>query len=55
MAFDFKKEFKQIYAPAKKPSIIEVPKMNYVAVRGKGCLLYTSIFWLKKKMFIIRI
>lgn len=36
MAFDFKKEFKQIYAPAKKPSIIEVPKMNYVAVRGKG-------------------
>lgn len=36
MAFDFKKEFKQIYAPGKKPSIIEVPKMNYVAVRGKG-------------------
>ena len=36
MAFDFKKEFKQIYAPAKKPSIIEVPQMNYVAVRGKG-------------------
>lgn len=36
MAFDFKKEYKEFYAPKNKPSIIEVPKMNYIAVRGKG-------------------
>lgn len=36
MAFDFKKEYKELYLPKSKPSIIEVPKMNYIAVRGKG-------------------
>ena len=36
MAFDYKKEYKEIYLPKDKPSIIEVPKMNYIAVRGKG-------------------
>ena len=36
MAFDFKKEYKEFYMPAKRPSIVEIPKMNYIAVRGKG-------------------
>lgn len=36
MAFDFRKEFKELYAPGKKPEIVCVPKMNYIAVRGKG-------------------
>lgn len=36
MAFDFKKEYKELYAPKRKPEIIEVPRANYVAVRGKG-------------------
>lgn len=36
MAFDFKKEYKEFYMPKKVPSIVEVPKMNYIAVRGKG-------------------
>ena len=36
MAFDFKKEYKEFYLPKTKPSIIEIPKMNYIAVRGKG-------------------
>ena len=36
MAFDFKKEFKKIYRPLEKPEIIEIPKMNFIAVRGKG-------------------
>ena len=36
MAFDFKKEFKEFYLPKNKPEIITVPKMNYIAVRGKG-------------------
>ena len=36
MAFDFKKEYKEYYLPKNKPSIIDVPKMNYIAVRGKG-------------------
>lgn len=36
MAFDFKKEYKEFYLPKAKPSIITVPKMNYIAVRGHG-------------------
>ena len=36
MAFDYKKEYKAFYMPKAKPSIITVPKMNYIAVRGKG-------------------
>ena len=36
MAFDYKKEYKEFYLPPKKPTIINVPKMNYIAVRGKG-------------------
>ena len=36
MAFDFKKEYKEFYMPKAKPAIIEIPKMNYIAVRGKG-------------------
>ena len=36
MAFDFKKEYKQFYMPKNKPEIINIPAMNYIAVRGKG-------------------
>ncbi len=36
MAFDFKKEFKEFYLPKNKPEIVTVPKMNYIAIRGKG-------------------
>lgn len=36
MAFDYKKEYKEFYMPKNKPSIVDVPKMNYIAVRGKG-------------------
>lgn len=36
MAFDYKKEYKEFYLPKNKPEIITIPKMNYVAVRGKG-------------------
>ena len=36
MAFDFKKEYKEFYLPASKPSIVTVPPMNYIAVRGEG-------------------
>ena len=36
MAFDFKKEYKEFYLPPQKPGIIEVPPMNYIAVRGSG-------------------
>lgn len=36
MAFDYKKEYKEFYMPKKKPGLIEVPSMNYIAVRGKG-------------------
>ena len=36
MAFDFKKEYKEFYLPPQKPVLVKVPKMNYIAVRGKG-------------------
>ena len=36
MAFDYKKEYKEFYLPPKKPGIVTVPTMNFLAVRGKG-------------------
>lgn len=36
MAFDFKKEYKELYQPKDIPCIVNVPKSNYIAVRGKG-------------------
>lgn len=36
MAFDFKKEFKDLYSLSQVPSVVNVPKINYIAVRGKG-------------------
>jgi hypothetical protein len=36
MAFDFKKEYKALYAPTVKPSIIDVPEMTFIMVDGKG-------------------
>ena len=36
MAFDYKKEYKEFYLPKEVPSIVTVPKMNYIAVRGNG-------------------
>ena len=60
MAFDFKKEYKEFYMPKNMPSIVDVPKMKYIAVRGKGnpndengeykntiCLLYGIAFTIK--------
>lgn len=36
MAFDYKREYKEFYLPPKQPGIVEIPKMNFLAVRGKG-------------------
>lgn len=36
MAFDFKKEYKEFYLPKAMPEIVDVPPMNYLAVRGSG-------------------
>lgn len=36
MAFDYKKEYKEYYMPKNTPAIVDIPKMNYIAVRGKG-------------------
>ena len=36
MPFDYKKEFKEFYLPPKKPQIVHIPRMQFVAVRGKG-------------------
>ena len=36
MVFDFKKEYKEYYMPKNKPSIVTVPRMDYIAVRGQG-------------------
>lgn len=36
MAFDYKKEYKEFYLPPKKPVIVDVPNINYIAVDGTG-------------------
>lgn len=36
MAFDFKREYREFYMPKNKPSVVTVPEMNYIAVRGQG-------------------
>lgn len=34
--FDYKKEYKDLYQPKTKPSIIEIPKMIFIAIDGNG-------------------
>ncbi|MEF2655563.1 MAG: GyrI-like domain-containing protein [Eggerthellaceae bacterium] len=36
MAFDFKKEYKDLYLPKARPMLIDVPPMTFAAVPGKG-------------------
>ena len=36
MPFDYKKEYKEFYLPPQKPTIVTVPPMHYLAVRGQG-------------------
>ena len=36
MAFDFKKEYKEFYLPKATPALVDVPKMSFVTVHGKG-------------------
>ena len=36
MAFDFKKEQKELYAPKASPQIVTVPPMNFIAIDGHG-------------------
>ncbi|MBQ8508963.1 MAG: GyrI-like domain-containing protein [Clostridia bacterium] len=36
MAFDYKKEYREFYLPPKKPTIVNIPAMNYIAVSGRG-------------------
>lgn len=36
MTCDYKKEYKEFYLPKNKPSIVNIPKMNFIAIRGKG-------------------
>lgn len=34
MAFDYKKAYKDLYLPPRQPHILDVPPMNFLAVRG---------------------
>lgn len=36
MAYDFKKEMKELYHPSDKPSIVDVPTANYISLKGYG-------------------
>ena len=36
MAFDYKKAYREFYMPERTPSVVTVPGMNYIAVRGHG-------------------
>ncbi len=35
-AFDFKKEYRDLYLPKAKPALVDVPAMTFVAVAGSG-------------------
>ncbi|MCX7922536.1 MAG: GyrI-like domain-containing protein [Clostridia bacterium] len=35
-AFDYKKEFKNLYMPKDKPVLVEVPSINFIMVDGRG-------------------
>lgn len=36
MPFDYKKEYKEFYLPRNHPFLVDIPPMNYIAVRGQG-------------------
>lgn len=36
MAFDFKKAYREFYLPPKQPTLVTVPPMTFLAVRGQG-------------------
>lgn len=36
MPFDYKKEYREFYLPPQTPSIVRVPAMHFLAVRGQG-------------------
>ena len=36
MAFDYKKEYKNLYMPKTTPAIVDVPEISYIAVSGRG-------------------
>lgn len=36
MSFDYKKEYKEFYLPPKKPTFVDIPEMNFIAVNGMG-------------------
>ena len=36
MPFDYKREYPEYYLPPKAPQILEIPPMNFLAVRGSG-------------------
>lgn len=54
MAYDFKKEFRDLYQPKAAPALVDVPAMTFAAVAGagdpneEGGALYSSI---KKSTF----
>jgi hypothetical protein len=36
MTYDFKKEYRQLYAPSDKPFLIDVPEMTFIMADGRG-------------------
>lgn len=36
MPFDYKKEYKEFYLPKSVPALVDIPPMNFIAVRGQG-------------------
>ena len=36
MAFDYKKEYKEFYLPKNTPSIVTIPRFNFIAIKGHG-------------------
>jgi len=43
-AFDFKKEYKDLYMPKDKPVLVQIPPMNFIMVDGGGDPNNNSVF-----------
>jgi len=55
MAFDFKKEYKELYMPKTEPEIIDVPQMNFIAVRGKATRMKRMVLINRPSIFFMQL
>ena len=48
---DYKKEYKDLYMPKKKPSIVDVPEMVFIMVDGRAIRTLRKVIKMHWKFF----